>query len=156
MSDAADAAGTDDTAADGVGSMVAVTHTPTLREHTDARGGGKRASREVAGLRTDLSEAATAATPMRRGGSRTTAQDRHGDGPASAAAAAAAERRAKEDAATRRRAAQDSRVRIAAVEAGTAALKRGIAIGARMAEMMGQGGDGGRAARGRRVRRGEG
>ena len=92
----------------------------------------------------------------RVGRPRRTGKAAFADGPASAAAAAAAERRAREDAAARRRVEQGSRVRIAVVEARTAALKRGIAIGARVAEMMGQGGDGGRAARGRRVRRGDG
>lgn len=154
LSDVASAASTGDAAEGSVGRAMAE-RTPTQScVHANARGG--RRSREMAGLSTDLSDAAAAATPTRRGGSRTTAQDRHGSGPAEAAEAAAEAGRAREDAAARRRVERGSRVRIALVEAGTAVLKRGIAIGARVAEMMGWGGDDGRTSRGRRVRRGDG
>ena len=90
------------------------------------------------------------------GGSRATAQDRHGDGPAAAAAAAAEAERARDETTARRRLERGSRVRIAQAEAGAAALRRGIAVGTCMTAMMEQSGGGGRTTKGRRVRRGDG
>jgi hypothetical protein len=128
--------------------------------HADANlpaGGGRRsASRELAGLSTSRCDTAAPATQVRRGGSRATAQDRHGDGPAAAAAAAAEAERARDETAARRRLERGSRVRIAQAEAGAAALRRGIAVGTCMTAMMERSGGGGRTTKGRRVRRGDG
>ena len=128
--------------------------------HADANlqaGGGRRsASRELAGLSTSRCDTAPPATQVRRGGSRATAQDRHGDGPAAAAAAAAEAERARDETTARRRLERGSRVRIAQAEAGAAALRRGIAVGTCMTAMMEQSGGGGRTTKGRRVRRGDG
>lgn len=117
--------------------------------------GRGRVSREVAGLDSSLSDAAAPATQRRRGGSRTTAHDRHGDGPAAAAAAAMATAKDQEETAERRRLEREGRVRIAPTDTSTAALRRGIAVGMRMAEMMSRGGNTSERGR-RRERRGDG
>ena len=51
---------------------------------------------------------------------------------------------------------RDGRVRIATAETTAAALKRGIAVGMRTAEMMSRGGEGTSERRRRRERRGDG
>ena len=130
--------------------------TPRAGESVGAPGRRGRASREVAGLDTSLRDAATPATQRRRGGSRTTAHDRHGDGPAAAAAEAEAAARERGEAVVRRRAERGGRVRIATAETTAAALKRGIAVGMRTAEMMSRGGEGTSERRRRRERRGDG
>ena len=111
----------------------------------------------MAGLDSNLSGAEAPATQRRRGGSRTTAHDRHGDGPAAAAAAALAAARDQEETAARRRLGREGRVRIAPTDTSAAALRRGIAVGTRTAEMMSRGGDS-TSERGRRQRerRGDG
>jgi hypothetical protein len=61
----------------------------------------------------------------------------------------------QEETAERRRLEREGRVRIAPTDTSTAALRRGIAVGMRMAEMMSRGGNTSERGR-RRERRGDG